>query len=132
MSSISSSLLLSLASLHRHQISELVVEGGIHCTTEKEGSAMVSLLESSTTWILGWLHLYDEVGQLTWEGLARVVARGSFEGVYADMEAVLRGRREDLWAVWQNVEHVWEVDGESIWKSAGEEEGWKTIEEMIQ
>ena len=133
MSSISSSLLLSLASLHRDQISELVVESGIHCTTEEEGSALVSLLERSTTWMVRWLYLYDEVGQLTWEGLARVVARGKFERVRApDREVVRRGRREDLWAVWQNVEYGWEVDEEWIMKLDGEEEGWKTIEEMIQ
>ena len=128
---ISSSLLLSLASHQRDQITELVT-GIINCTTEEEGSALVSLLERCTTWRVRWLDLLGKVGGLTWEGLGREVARGKLGNVRATREVVRRGRKEDLRAVWQNTERWWGVDGERIWKEDGEEEGWGKIEEIIQ
>jgi hypothetical protein len=134
MSSIFPSLLLSLASLKRHKITEMVVKG-VRCTTEEEGSALVSLLESSTTWRVGRLHLLGEVGQLTWEGLARVVARGTLEVVMATRGVMRRGRREDIRDVWQNTGLVWwvvSVGGGVICKRDGEEEGWGIIENIIQ
>ena len=131
MGRISPSLLLSLASLQRDQVTEL--EGdSVRCNTEEEGSALVSLLESSTTWKVGMLQLSGEVGGQTWEGLGREVARGTLGVVMATREVVRSGRREDLRAVWQKTEEVWWVDGEDIWKSYGEEEGWRKIEQMIQ
>ena len=134
MSSTFPSLLLPLASLQRHKISEMVVKG-VRCTTEEEGSALVSLLERSTTWRVGRLHLLGDVGQLTWEGLAREVARGSLEVVMATRGVMRRGRKEDLWAVWQNTGLVWwvvSVGGGVIRKRDGEEEGWRFIEKIIQ
>ena len=129
---ISPSLMLSLASLQRDQITALVVEGGVKCTTEEEGSALVSLLECSTTWKVWRLDLSGEVGELTWEGLGREVARVNLGLVSANREVVRRGRREDLRAVWQPTGLGWGTEVEMIWTGDGEEEGWRKIEEIIQ
>ena len=50
---LSSSLLLSLASLKIESISELWAGGSITCRTEEEGRALVSLLESCKEWSVG-------------------------------------------------------------------------------
>ena len=60
MSRISRSLLLSHISIQREQITELVVMV-ICCTTAEEGRALVSLLQSSTTWRAWTLHLSGQM-----------------------------------------------------------------------
>ena len=130
---ISPSLLLSLASLQREQIRELVVEGtSFDCTTEEEGRTLVSFLERCATWSVAWMDLGDEVGGLTWQRLGREVARGTLRRVGADSEVVRRGKREDLRTVWDNTKIGWLVDDEDILKIDGEEEGWGKIEKIIQ
>ena len=59
--SIYPSLLLSLASIKLEHITELEVRN-IYCTSEEEGSAMVSLLEKCTSWKVGMLKLFGGVG----------------------------------------------------------------------
>ena len=125
---ISPSLLLSLASPW-DQISELVIDGFINCSTEEEGSALVSVLERCTTWTCYHLDLRRGAGEMTWEGLGREVARGRVRAVMVDREVV--GRREDLRAVWQNTEVGCVVHGKWIFRSDGEE-GWRKIEEIRQ
>ena len=130
---VPSSLLLPLASLEKEQMTELVV-GDVNCTTEEEGRALVSLMESCSTWYVALEDLSGEVGEQTWEGVGRQVAEvGRLVRVRAGREVVGRGRREDLLAVWRNTEVRWGVgSGQRIRKRDGEEEGWKKIEEMIQ
>ena len=133
------SLLLSLASLKREQISEL--HGlDVHCTTDEAGRALVSLLEKSSTWRVDFLNLAGEVGGQTWEGLAREVARGRLVGgigkgrgggIYTSREVVRRGRREDLRTVWDKTEVAWSVDEKYIWYMDEREEGWEQIEKII-
>ena len=125
------SLMLSLASLETEKTMGLEV-GGISCTTEEEGRAMVSLLERCTSWRVEVLGLEGEVGWQTWERLGREVARGRLESVHTEREVVMRGRREDLWAVWRNTEVSWLVGIKEISKENGEREGWCKLEEMIQ
>ena len=119
--------MLSLASLEMEKTMGLEV-GGISCTTEEEGRAMVSLLERCASWRVEVLELEGEVGAQTWERLGREVATGRLESFHIEREVVMTGRREDLWAVWENMkgycQYYWVVDGEEIWKRAGELEGW--------
>ena len=132
--SISPSQLLSLASRQRDQITEMVGKD-VRFYTEEEGSALVCLLERCASWRVGTLHLSGDVGELTWKGLARQVARGTLEVVMATMGVMRRGRREDLWAVWQNTGLVWwvvAVGGDVIYKRDGEEKGWGMIEKITQ
>ena len=131
MSRISSSLLLSHINIQREQVTELVVMV-ICCTTKEEGRALVSLLERCVTWNVVWLELSGEVEGQTWERLGREVVRGRLGTVETGREVVGRGRREDLRVVWRKTEVGWKVDGKSLLRSGGEEEGWKRIKEMTR
>ena len=124
------SLLLSLASLEREQVVELVV-GNIACTTAEEGRALVTLLDKCKLWSILWLDLAGEAGGQKWEELVRAGARGRARYVDFEREVLRRGRREELRAVWELTEEAWLVEGERIWKSDGEE-GWAKIDKMIQ
>ena len=129
---ISPSLVIALASLEGEKISELEVGvGGVNCFTEEEGLTLASLLERCSTWRVNSLSLYGEVGGQTWERLGRALQSGHhsecFLVIRTDSELVMRGRREDLLACWQNSYRIiiYEEDEE-------EEVDWKRIEEIIQ
>ena len=129
---VSPCLLLALASLKREEITELEVED-LSCTTEEEGRALVSLLESSITWRVEVLELSDEVGGMTWQGLATVGregSRGRLGNVRTGRQVVRRGRREDVMAVWEKTEDDWLVDGDRERKS--DWRCWIYMEAMIQ
>ena len=131
----SSSLLLSLASLEKEQMTELEEQYDIYFNTEEEGVALVSLLERCAAWRVGELHLVGEVGGQTWQREAEQGGGQAWQArlleVRTRREVVGRGRREDLRAVWGSTEVAWVVDGEWIRKRDGEEEGWGSIEMWI-
>ena len=142
---ISSSLLFALATLEKKQMMKVEMFS-VTCTSEEDGSALVSLLESSAAWKVEVVLLEREVGMQTWERLSAEAARGRLSFVMAGMDVVMRGRlrivttqrkvvargrREDVLAVWENTVEAWVVDNESIFKNCGIEQGSKKIKEMI-
>ena len=135
-SEISPSLLLSLTSLKREQMTELVV-GDVCCTTEEEGKAMVHHLDGDLAgpdWRGGRADMGNSTAQSPllkstamapvgrgWAGSWRRWAGWGESGLGGRL--VGRGRREDLMAVWENTEVSWSLDGEKIWRRPGGNRG---------
>ena len=86
---ISPSLLLSLASLQRTEISELVA-GHVSCSTEEEGRALAFLLEGCRAWRVEMLSMRGQAGGQTWQRLARVATRGRVRYVSTEPDVVGR------------------------------------------
>ena len=97
--------------------------------TEEDGMDLAQLLGVCGDWTVGYLQLFEQVGQETWQGLAIAVGRGRVCGsVTTDNQVIRRGAREDLRSVWDCTVGGWNVNYEYLSKDDGEE-GWRRIEE---
>ena len=128
---ISGDGLLALASCIQEQEVEELVTHTITCRTEEEGSALVLLLSSCTTWRSHMsLELSGQVGSVTWGQLASLVEGRRLFSVHTTKEVMARGGREDIRKVWQRVSMWWEVQGERVVFNGNEKE-WRRIEQLV-
>ena len=100
----------------------------IEIDSDKEGKALVSLLDKCAAWRVFELQLkWNDAGGLLWEGLARVMDRGSLGNVVTSKKVVGKGRSEDLRAVREGTEEEWQIYGE--WGGGVEEDSEDDSEE---
>ena len=115
--------LMTLTScLQELEVGKLKV-GMTFCRTEEEGSALVQLLSCSSSWHLNYLSVGNEVGSVTWAGLAKALDRGRMVAFSTTREVMARGRREDVRKVWQESSIL--VDGQFI------EANWRGLEQLL-
>ena len=133
---LTGALLTALSSLARPGLACPTVELevlDVLCTTEEEGLALTHLLSCCISWKLGQLRLTGQVGQGTWEGLAREADRGTVGSVDVPRNILKRGTVEDVRKVWECSESGIGLGGmaeEMVWKEDGES-GWGRIKWLI-